>query len=405
MSNTTAVIERLQGDRQASVDFIEQTLEAVQTEGRDLSETEERSLSTHRDRMSKLDEQLKPLVEFETVRRSAVEIDRRLTAPVSARTSPRPAYPSGAEFRGFGDLYVASEGYQSRGWQGRLQLDDVDALQLATETRAVLTTGATPGKDYLPTPYRFTTSIPEFRTPLLDAVTKVAVTTGSVDVLTWGEITGTAEVAEGSVKPEVSVVNGSAPLSLKTIAGWVKYTRQLAEDAAGFAAFLNAGITRDLLRKLQANMAAAITAASIPSTTGAAGKPLIEVIRAGMAKVEEAGFQPSVVIASPTTLAALDVSVLNLGGSSSTVLAGGQWGLTPVPVSGYANVIVADAAEAFVFFTRTGINIYTTDSDISGAGSTAASDFRSNILTTLGETRGQGAVQNPNAATKCVTTP
>jgi HK97 family phage major capsid protein len=400
----TTMLERLTDERTGLITFVDETLTRANEENRDLVDAEQRNLKSSQERISQLDLQIKPLVEFEQLRAASVQIDRRVSGPSPQRATAG-RMPSGGEFRGFGDLYVASEGYQSRGWQGRAQFDDINALQLATETRAVLTSGASPGKDYLPTPYRFTTSTPEFKTPLLDAVTKISVTTGSVDVLTWGEITGTAEVAEGAAKPEVSVVNGTTPLSLKTIAGWVKYTRQLAEDAAGFAAFLNAGITRDLLRKLQANMAAAITAAAIPTTTGAAGKPLIEVIRAGMAKVEEAGFQPSVVIASPTTLAAIDVSVLNLGGSSSTVLAGGQWGLTPVPVSGYANVIVADAAEAFVFFSRTGINIYTTDSDISGAGATAASDFRSNILTTLGETRGQGAVQNPNAATKCVTTP
>jgi HK97 family phage major capsid protein len=390
---TNAMLDRLQEERSKLIEFVDETLARANDDGRDLVDAEQRNLKTSQERVAQLDAQIEPMVKFEGIRASQVRMDR---TPAPQRT------PQGAEFRGFGDLYVESEGYQQRGWQGRAVLDDLNPLDLAMETRAALTTGAAPGKGFLPSPFKYTTSVPEFSTPLLDAVTKVGVTTGSVDILTWGDPTGSAEVAEGTPKPEMTVANGSTPLTLKTIAGWVKYTRQLAEDAAGFAAYLNQGITRDLLRKLQANMAAAIAAASLPATTGAAGQALIEVIRLGIAKVEEAGFQPNVVIASPTTLAGLDLDVLGLGGASSSSAGGGLWSLTPVPVPGFADVIVADAADAFVFFTRSGINIYTTDSDISGAG---LSDFRSNILTTLGETRGQGAVQNPNAATECVVTP
>jgi hypothetical protein len=390
------MLDRLQEERSKLIEFVDETLSRANDDGRDLVDAEQRNLKTSQERIAQLDAQIEPMVTFEGIRASQARMDR---TPAPQRTQ------HGEQFRSFGDLYIDSEGYQQRGWQGRAQLEDVDALELAMQTRATLSTVATPGSGYLPKPARFTTSVPEFSTPLLDAVTKVSVSTGSVDILTWGELTGSTEVPEGTAKPELSAVNGSTTLALKTIAGWVKYTRQLAEDAPGFAAFLNQGITRDLLRKLQANLAAAIAAAAIPTTTGAAGKPMIEVVRLGMAKVEEAGFTPNVLIASPTVLAGLDISVLNLGGSAASVMGTGQWSLTPVPVPGLASVYVADAADAFVMFTRSGIHIYTTDSDVSGATATTTSDFRANILTTLGETRGQGAVQNPNAATKCVTTP
>jgi hypothetical protein len=49
---------------------------------------------------------------------------------------------------------------------------------------------------------------------------------------------------------------------------------------------------------------------------------------------------------------------------------------------------------------RQDVTVYTTDSDISGAGATAASDFRTNILTTLAEARGKAIVPRPEALTK-----
>ena len=87
------------------------------------------------------------------------------------------------------------------------------------------------------------------------------------------------------------------------------------------------------------------------------------------------------------------------------MLGNGLWTLTPVPVVGMTETIVSDASAAFALFERTGIEIYTTDSDIVGSGATAKSGFRSNILTTLAETRAKGAVLNPNAACEALTLP
>jgi hypothetical protein len=110
-------------------------------------------------------------------------------------------------------------------------------------------------------------------------------------------------------------------------------------------------------------------------------------------------------MASPESLAFLDINVLALGGAAATVMGNGLWSLTPVPVPGMTETIVSDAAAAFALFERTGIEIYTTDSDITGSGSTAKSGFRQNILTTLAETRAKGAVLNPNAACEALILP
>lgn len=415
MTAVRSTLDARIAEKQKSVEFVEQTLQDATDSGRKLSEAELRQLDSHREIIEGLDADIAGLQRFLQVAESGVEIDKRLgglgARSGAARTNPRPAQglDGGAEFRSFGDLYVESEAFQERGTRASVQLEDVNITDLAMETRAVLTTTGNTSGNYgstlLPLKQRFDQSQPILRTPLLDMVTKVPVDTGSVDILTWGEFAGADVVSEGATKPETLVVNGMTSLSLETVAGWVKYTRQLAEDATNFPDYLSRGITRDVLRKIQARLAAVILAATLPDTTGEAGAPLIEALRMGIADVQEAGFDPTVVIASPTVLAGLDISVLNLGGSAATLMGRGQWDLTPVGVPGFTKVIVADAASAFTLYTKNGMRIYTTDSDISGAGSTAASDFRANILTTLGEARAKGAIDNPNAATVVTVTP
>lgn len=395
------MLDRLQTERAGLVQFVDETLTRANDDGRDLVDAEQRNLTTSQERITQLDAQIKPLIDFEQLRAASVEIDRRLTAPT--RTNPRPASPFGEQFRSFGDIYIDSPEYQSRGIQARSEIADVQGYRLAMESRAALTTLVPPGSNFVPAPQQYTPQTPAFKTPLLDAITRVPVTTGSVELLTWSDPTGFDVVAEGADKPELSVVSGSANVPLETVAGWIQYTRQLAQDSEAFRVLLNQGLTRGLLKELEEKIALAITSATLPSFTGAAGVPLIEVVRVAMATVQANGFTPTHVLSSPANMAQLDINVLNLGGAAGTVLGNGLWSLIPVPVVGMNETIVADAAAAFALFERTGIEIYTTDSDIVGSGATAKSGFRSNILTTLAETRAKGAVLNPNAACEAIT--
>jgi HK97 family phage major capsid protein len=392
------MLERLQEERSTLVGFVDETLTRANDEGRDLVDAEQRNLKASQERITVLDNQIQPLVEFENHRAVTVQVDRPRTA---TRTAPRG--PAPAEFRGFGDLYIDSPEFQSRGVQARSEIEGIQGYKLAMESRAALTTLVPPGSTFLPQPQQYTPTTPAFSTPLLDAVTRVPVTTGSVELLTWNDPTGFDVVAEGADKPELAVVNGSVNVPLETVAGWIQYTRQLAQDSEAFRTLLNSGLTRGLLKELEEKLAAAIAGATIPNVTGTPGAPLVNVVRMAMATIQAAGFTPSHVLTSPENLAQLDINVLNLGGAASTVLGNGLWSLTPVPVPGMTDTVVADAAAAFALFERTGIEIYTTDSDIVGSGATAKSGFRSNILTTLAETRAKGAVLNPNAACEAVT--
>lgn len=76
MSGTTAaaapstMLQRLYAERQSCIDFIDQTIAGANVEGqtRDLSTTEQESLTRQRERITELDAQITPLEEFEQLR-------------------------------------------------------------------------------------------------------------------------------------------------------------------------------------------------------------------------------------------------------------------------------------------------------------------------------------------------
>jgi hypothetical protein len=138
----------------------------------------------------------------------------------------------------------------------------------------------------------------------------------------------------------------------------------------------------------------------------AQGVRIEAIARNAIAELEEYGVASSAVLVNPADHAAFDIEMLGkpLGAAQ---INGGMWNVPIVGVSGVAagTAYIGDIAEGLVYFERTGLEMYTTDSDVSGEGSTAKSDFRANILTTLGEVRGKFAVVDQSVLRKVVLTP
>jgi hypothetical protein len=101
------VLVRLLAERDEQVRFIEQTLERVETESRDLVDAEQANLRAARERITTLDAQIEPLEEFETLRAA----HRSTTSGYSGGGGggPRPAtltQPRGREYRTAGEVIV-----------------------------------------------------------------------------------------------------------------------------------------------------------------------------------------------------------------------------------------------------------------------------------------------------------
>ena len=89
--------------------------------------------------------------------------------------------------------------------------------------------------------------------------------TVSSGVVDWVEVGGdpvAAVVAEGAAKPEATFTMTPKTAALDTIAHWVQITRQALEDATYIRSLIEGKLRRGLLAKAEADMAAAIDAAT-----------------------------------------------------------------------------------------------------------------------------------------------
>ena len=393
MSNAT--ISRLQDEREAQGTFISELLASVEAEGRDLVEAERQNIANAETRMAEIDAQLEPLVRFEERRAAAVVISESSSAPAS-----RPAGVS-AEERSIGQRFVESEEFRSYAGRGTSQ------TFVIPEYRAIMTTEA-PGSILISNSQRYNVPTHNGPFPLLSLVSPIEVNSNAVELVTVGDPTGADVVAEGAPKPEVTWTATSETVTLQTIAGWTKYSRQALQDIPQLRDMVDQKIRRSIDVKLNALAAAELDTAFTGgnTTTGASGVGLLALIRGAVAELQERGVAPTAVALNPQDYAALDIEMLGkpLGGA---VINGSFFGLVPVPLSSLSSgeAIVGDIGEALGWFYKAGLQLFTTDSDISGAGATAASDFRANILTTLGEVRGIFAVTDASVLEKVVVTP
>ena len=87
-----AVLDRLIEARSEQINFIDQTLERVETESRDMVDAEVHNLDAARQRIVELNAQIAPLEEFEQLRAAH---DRALPVPRGDRVPARPRQAGG----------------------------------------------------------------------------------------------------------------------------------------------------------------------------------------------------------------------------------------------------------------------------------------------------------------------
>ena len=407
MSN--ALLDRLTGERDGLVEFTETLISKAAEEGRDLVETELQSIKSAEERIAQIEAQAQPIIDFEKRRMSAQILDTAVSSAPRQTASVEVV----AEHRTLGEMWTESEQFRNYDGHGRSQTLHIPDWDQSVQLRAAadpIVTNADPGQKYLPNANKLVKDAVMVPFPLLSLVTPIEIgTSNSVDWLVVGEASGADVVAEKAAKPAVTWTETEASFKLETIAGWKKYTRQAAEDIPALRSIIDQKIRRAIDVKLNALGTAALLAAKVAgnTTTGVSKAPLIEVVRLAQATMLDRGYTSPVVLMNPADHAALDIYLLSktLNGA---VINGGAFGSQIIPVSGVTagTAVVGDIGEALAYFYKNGLSIYTTDSDVSDGGAGAVtSDFRSNILTTLGEVRGKFGVTDASAVQFAVATP
>lgn len=287
----------------------------------------------------------------------------------------------------WGEMFTRSgqfADYRGRGTSGRVNIE-TRALPMSLSTSAPAISKQ-----------KITLENVEGPAPLLGLIPVVTVSSNGFDVVTWSKTAGGAAVVpEGTAKPSAEWAPVSSPITLDTVAVHTQMTRQLIEDEPAVRSKIDTELRREVLRALEAQSAAQLVAATLPT---AAGATLLEAIRVGVGTVQAAGFSPSAVLLNPADWATLDITVM--GSTLIGPSVGSQfWGLRPVAsiAQPAGTATVGDFTAGTERYSRSGVSLYITDSH--------ASTFLSNVFTLLAETRSKTVVSRPAALCECTKTP
>lgn len=282
---------------------------------------------------------------------------------------------SGISTRDIGEQILTSESWRAyvrNGMGGRAHL-----MSLDMQRRAVITSAFMPGEK--PRIYADAIQPP---TPLLDVLANVQVSNSSVEVIDRVEGPEAGIVAEGAPKPEATLTSNLRTVTLDTIAHWVQVTRRAVTDENQLRDTINNELIAGVYKRAETG-AAGIIAAATYATAG--GANMAEAVRSAAAMVQTKGFTPNAVLINPTDAAEMDFVLWGL--TNSVTQTNSLFGLRIVAVPSLAagSAFVGDFRAGARFLYKGNAQLYVSDSDVVGTGSTAVSGFRSNVLTYLAE--------------------
>lgn len=232
----------------------------------------------------------------------------------------------------------------------------------------------------------------------------VTISGNSVDFLKAGaETNSAAPVAEGSSKPESAFEILSATAPVRTIAHFVRISKQLAEDAQAVASYINARMAYGLEAKVEAQLIAGNGTGQNLSGLFLAGNcqlhgltdptltPL-DVIRKCALKVRLNGFAPTCVFLNPSDyddiIGLKDEEGRYLIANPTAANTQNLWGLRPVQSTAITagTAIVGDPYNGATIFDRTQAEIAMFEQD--------ADNVTKNLITIRAERRLAFAVEN-----------
>lgn len=289
----------------------------------------------------------------------------------------------------WGDLFVRSEeftGYRGRGQSAMFDVDtDVETRALPTGVADLISGGITSAKTQVDV------TANRAPTPLLNNMTTIGVGTNAIEYVAWSVKAGAAgKVAEKAAKPSVEYGPTVTAATLDNIAAYTQLTRQLIEDYSAVRAYIDQDLQFQVLRKEEAEAAAALAAATATIPDATVTGNLLSAIRSAIGTVEGNGYSPNAVLMNPADWAALDIVVMGTT-TNGPVIRQSFWGLTPIASTTQAagTAVVGDFRSGMAHYTRSSVALYVTDSH--------ADTFLTNVFTLLAERRSKTVVVRPLA--------
>jgi HK97 family phage major capsid protein len=246
---------------------------------------------------------------------------------------------------------------------------------------------------------------------LLDLIPSGTTDSNIIEYVQVTAIPGTAApVPELALKPQEGLTAQEATAPVRTIAGYIKASRQSLDDVAGLATLINTLLPYDVRRTIEAqmlmgdgtgqNLTGIFHTTGVGAPTFVTGDNVADAVLRAMTVIILSFSEPNFIALNPLTWQDLMLMRTDIGGAGTgSYMYGGPgylnqpptlWGLpmTKSVVIPQATPLVGDAMGA-TLMVREGVNVKTSDSD--------QDDFIRNRVTILAEARVAFPVWRPSA--------
>lgn len=379
--------------------------EAATTDKRGYSDEENGRIEELRGELKAVDDRITANLEIATRSEEQADALSRFGAVLAGRDGEV------EDQRSLGQRYVESDAFRSFDGHGKA----VMTAEMSLRAVGNVTLGATSG-GALVVPDRLARigrDRLDRRVFLQDLLPHIPVTTGTAEYVqdttpaaNMDDVV--AETAETAAKPQADITLGVESESTPTIPAWVNITRQTAQDAPQVQAYIDTRLRYSLRRRVDnqliagdgtgVNLKGFANRSGIVTNAPAGAEAWYKTIRHAVTLGEQNEAVYEIVVLNPADAEVLDLSndttaglhaVLGIAGDSAKT----TWGMQQVRSNGVAagTALLIDPMAAAVL-DRMEIAAYLTDSH--------ASNFTSNILTLLLETRVGAALFDPKGVAK-----
>lgn len=272
---------------------ISKVLEAVQALEKKLSALEEARAKEGAD-LSEIDKKIAELGEAQhKAALQLLDLEQKGAAKLAG----------GQKHMTLGQRFVESEAFKSF-MEGKLTKATLDAASPV----------ATPG-GAVPVDYQGIKGEPELPNVVTYAFAHVPTTSNSISYLKENAFTNSAaETAEGGNKPESKMEFTEADAPVRTIAHFIRVTKQLADDAPALAAYINSRMMYGLHRRIEKQLlngdgtgsnlkgifaTGNFTAHGFTEDNMQATDTVLDLIRRCAATMRKSGYTPNVVFLNP----------------------------------------------------------------------------------------------------------
>lgn len=356
-------------------------------------------------------------LETMVARMKAVEdsnFEKRMKALEDAETLSRRS-DAAAISKSAGQTLVESDSFKSLIRNGEIKLAKGQTISVDMTKNTILgnSTGASGGP--LVPPDRQPGIVPgAFRTlRVVEALPSGTTTSNMVEYAQEASYTNSAaETSEGEAKPESVLTFTLVDAPVRTIATFLRASRQILSDASALASYIDARLRHGVLQRLETqvisgngvtpNLAGMLKSGNFTAYTAVTGDNGFDSVNRAKYQVLATDFEADTVILNPADWGAMERTKQGTGGDGAYVgsiaasyVAGGLasavlWGLRVVlsnSVSAGTFIVLASTAVQVFLRDDVTVNVYEQDAD----------NVTKNLITILAEMRAAFCVYRPQA--------